>query len=436
MNVIQMKLNDITPYERNPRNNKNAIDYVAKSIKEFGFKQPIVIDRNNVIVCGHTRYEASKKLKLKEVPCVVADDLTDEQIKAYRLADNKVAEFSEWDNDLLTDELLGLDLDMEQFGFELFDEEQIGNYDDFSKGSLREKYICPPFSIIDTLSGEWLERKRKWKEIIHSEDGRDKNVLSEGLVRIGMKSNNAKPETLGVSIFDPVLVETCLAWFCPERGAVIDCFAGGSVRGLVTTYTGRKYTGMDLRKEQIDANFENYEELKNDKNFYGETLEKPNWLCGDSTTIKERVSGKYDFLFTCPPYADLEVYSDDPRDISNMSYEDFISAYKKIIKDTCDLLVDNAYACIVIGEVRGKDGSYYNFVGDTIKAFQEAGLRYYNEIILKTPVGTGAIRANKTFGSTRKVVKMHQNILVFVKGDERQIKLGAYEYEFPEEEDE
>lgn len=125
MNIIEMKIGDIIPYEKNPRKNDEAVKYVAESIKQFGFKVPIVIDKNNVIVAGHTRYKASKKLGLKEVPCIVADDLTEEQIKAYRLADNKVAELAEWDFDLLGEELDSiLDIDMCDFGFEALEDEE------------------------------------------------------------------------------------------------------------------------------------------------------------------------------------------------------------------------------------------------------------------------------------------------------------------------
>ena len=125
MNIIEKNLNDIKPYEKNPRKNDNAVKYVANSIKKFGFKSPIVIDKNNVIVCGHTRYKASKKLGLEKVPCIVADDLTDEQIKAYRLADNKVSELAEWDIDLLGEELDDIfNIDMSDFGFDLTEEEE------------------------------------------------------------------------------------------------------------------------------------------------------------------------------------------------------------------------------------------------------------------------------------------------------------------------
>ena len=119
MEIINKKIDELIPYEKNPRRNDEAVDYVANSIKEFGFKVPIVIDKNNVIVAGHTRLKASKKLKLKEVPCIIADDLTDEQIKAFRLADNKVSEKAEWDFELLDKELDDIDIDMSDFGFDL-----------------------------------------------------------------------------------------------------------------------------------------------------------------------------------------------------------------------------------------------------------------------------------------------------------------------------
>ena len=118
MDIKTLNISDLKPYEKNPRKNDEAVKYVAESIKQFGFKVPIVIDKDHVIVAGHTRWKAAKKLGISEVPCIVADDLTDEQIKAFRLADNKVAEESEWDFDLLAEELDDLfDFDMSAFGF-------------------------------------------------------------------------------------------------------------------------------------------------------------------------------------------------------------------------------------------------------------------------------------------------------------------------------
>lgn len=142
MDVQTKKIGEIKPYEKNPRKNDEAVKYVAESIKAFGFKVPIVIDKDNVIVAGHTRYKAAKKLKLEEVPCIVADDLTEEQIKAFRLADNKVAEKAEWDFDLLSSELDNLfDFDMTVFGFEdePEDDEEIEVHEDDFEAELPEE---------------------------------------------------------------------------------------------------------------------------------------------------------------------------------------------------------------------------------------------------------------------------------------------------------
>lgn len=124
MNIVDLDVDDLIPYKNNPRKNDEAVDKVALSISAFGFKVPIVIDANNVIVTGHTRLKAAKKLGLKTVPCIKADDLTEEQIKAFRLADNKVAEFSQWDEEKLMKELEALgDIDMSLYGFSFPDDE-------------------------------------------------------------------------------------------------------------------------------------------------------------------------------------------------------------------------------------------------------------------------------------------------------------------------
>lgn len=130
MNIIDMSVDELIPYENNPRKNDEAVDKVALSISAFGFKVPIVIDANNVIVTGHTRLKAAKKLGLKTVPCIRADDLNEEQIKAFRLADNKVAEFSEWDEEKLLSELKAIeDVDMSLYGFADL-EEKLDDYED------------------------------------------------------------------------------------------------------------------------------------------------------------------------------------------------------------------------------------------------------------------------------------------------------------------
>jgi hypothetical protein len=144
----------------------------------------------------------------------------------------------------------------------------------------------------------------------------------------------------------------------------------------------------------------------------------PRWIAGDSLELDQHLDPdeQFDLIFTCPPYGDLEVYSDDPRDISGMDYENFVAAYREIIARACARLKDDRFAVCVVGEIRAKDGGYRNFVGDTVAAFEAAGLRYYNEAIYLTPAGSLALRAANYFTASRKLGKGHQQALVFAKG--------------------
>lgn len=142
----------------------------------------------------------------------------------------------------------------------------------------------------------------------------------------------------------------------------------------------------------------------------------PTWITGDSRTELEQDIGKFDLLFSCPPYADLEVYSDDPDDISGMDYPDFLAAYRDIIAKAADKLRDNRFAVWVIGDVRDKDGNYRNLIGDTVAAFHDAGLTLYNEAIYIQATGSLAMRAGRMFRASRKLGKSHQNVMVFLKG--------------------
>ena len=231
----------------------------------------------------------------------------------------------------------------------------------------------------------------------------------------------------GTSIFDPVLCELAYSWFSPEGGTVLDPFAGGSVRGVVASRLGRQYIGVELREEQVAANRLQGDELCPDI--------PPVWHTGDSRNI-DRICAdvQADFVFSCPPYADLEVYSDDPKDLSTLKYEDFKPAYFDIIAKSCAILKEDRFACFVVGDVRDKKGNYYNFVGDTVEAFRAAGLHFYNEAILVTSVGSLPIRVGRQFASGRKLGKTHQNVLVFVKGDGKRATqaCGDVEVHIPE----
>lgn len=161
MEIKMIKVEELKPYENNPRHNDDAVKYVAKSIEEFGFKVPIVLDKNNEIVAGHTRYKASLELGLKEVPCIIADDLNEEQIKAFRLADNKVSEQASWNYDLLDLELDSIDfLDMSDFGFENIDFDK-----DFERKDLSEK-MFEKFEIIVSCKNE-KDLEDKYEKLVN-----------------------------------------------------------------------------------------------------------------------------------------------------------------------------------------------------------------------------------------------------------------------------
>lgn len=161
MQIIYKKIDDVIPYENNPRKNDEAVDYVAKSIKEFGFKVPIIVDKNNVIVTGHTRLKAAKQLGLKEVPTIMADDLTEEQIKAFRLADNKVSEFANWNFDLLNFELDDIsNINMEDFGFS----EVNIDWDDV-EDLTEENYEEPQHNMLECPKCHHIDRDIHFKKV-------------------------------------------------------------------------------------------------------------------------------------------------------------------------------------------------------------------------------------------------------------------------------
>jgi len=279
---------------------------------------------------------------------------------------------------------------------------------------LRDKFIEPPFSVLDTKSGNWQRRKRIWKNIgIKSEIGRSDDMTYKGAVKsldyYRQKEGKVKEsKEQGTSIFDPALCEVLYHWFCVGGKEILDPFAGGSVRGIVANKLGYKYTGIDIRQEQIDSNRHQGIDILEIDN-------QPNWYVGDSNKVLNNFNKEFDFVFSCPPYADLEVYSDLEGDISNKPYKEFMLAYESIIKKSCNLLKSGGYACFVVGEVRDKKGNYIGFVPDTINAFRKAGMSFYNEGILLNPVASASMRAGKQFSAGQKLVKIHQNVLIFKK---------------------
>jgi len=277
---------------------------------------------------------------------------------------------------------------------------------------LRDKFMEPPFSVLDTKGGGWQTRKRQWKQLgIESHLGREAECMpsqfGSKLDDNGLDQYGRKPMT-GTSVFDPALCELIYNWYCPENGTILDPFAGGSVRGIVANYLGYNYTGIDIRQEQIDSNREQALKLL-------PVNRQPQYYVGDSNVVLTELTPMYDLVFSCPPYADLEVYSEMKEDLSTMEYNEFIKVYAEIIKKAVAKLRSGGYACFVVGDIRDKKGFYRDFISHTKQAFINAGAGLYNEAILLQPLGTAMLRAGKIFEAGGKLTKVHENVLIFKK---------------------
>jgi len=296
------------------------------------------------------------------------------------------------------------DINAEMYCFNLFGEPIKPK----ASGPVAERFGFPPFSVLDARSGDWQERKRAWASVgIKGEIGRD-----AASIHCPTSSTQAAPleDANFTSIFDPTLCECIYRWFSAHDAQIVDPFAGGSVRGIVAGMLGRKYWGCDLRQEQIDANNEQTDAIAPEP--------RPVWVCGDSMQTLEAAPDA-DLVFSCPPYGDLEKYSDDPNDLSAMEWHTFKAAYSRIILRAVKRLKPDRFACFVVGDFRDNRGFYRDFVSGTISAFRDAGAELYNEAILVTSVGSASMRVTRQFDAGRKFAKTHQNVLVFCKGDWR-----------------
>lgn len=334
--------------------------------------------------------------------------------------------------------------------FSLFGNDLFGDKVQVRKdGALAQRFEFPPFTVLSARDGDWQTRKDAWLSLgIKSEVGRGGDLMmknQEGVNRIKDQKRllfaqtancdfydlkRAKEAELGreltteefqrdhykseraydsgTSIFDPVLCELVYRWFCPAGGQVVDPFSGGSVRGIVAGLLGFKYWGCDLREEQIAANLAQREELTP-----GRQIE---WHVGDANDALEAAPAA-DLVFTSPPYGDLEQYSDDPRDLSTMEYHTFRAAMGRILLKASQRLKPDRFLALAVGDFRDKRGHLRGWVADTITDCREMGLAYYNDAVLVTMVGSGSIRAGRQFDGGRKLVRSHQQLLVFVKGD-------------------
>jgi hypothetical protein len=331
----------------------------------------------------------------------------------------------------------------------------------------------PPFNVLDARQGYWTTRKRLWTKL-----GTDGPLLKSGMGRsntlIGGRGSifgvgkmheyyrvggqeadttglegkakedylrrykeesvahrgSVKDEDLkGTSIFDPVLAEILYRWYCPEGGRVLDPFAGGSVRGVVAALLGRAYVGVDLSEEQVGANREQAAVVCKD----APTM--PEWVRADSCTVETWIgelsvvsADPFDFLLSCPPYYNLEQYTDDKKDISNAgTYEQFVESLGIGLGYAARRLADDSFAAVVVGDLRDERGMVRTFPEDTMRAMTSAGMDLYCRAVLVTSAGTLPLRAARSMKLTRKLGQTFQWVLVFVKGDPKAaaVRCGA-----------
>jgi len=262
----------------------------------------------------------------------------------------------------------------------------------------------------------------------------DRKQEGEGYLHARPDVDGLKGYETGVSIFDPVLCELMYAWFAPRPGGdgaseppiVLDPFAGGSVRGLVAAAMGLRYVGVDLSGEQIAANRKQVEGFKARLGTFGRWAVDPQWVEGDAAGLPTlgELPPAVDLVFTCPPYFNLEVYSNHPNDLSACgNYGLFIDGMTAVLQGANARLKENRFLVMVLGDLRNGAGFNYGLIADTIKVAQGLGLGLYNEAILLTAVGSLPVRVGKQFSVNRKLGRAHQYVLVFYKGDPKAIKL-------------
>lgn len=404
------------------------------------------------LLCQHW----AKWLDSPTAPIIKASELTDAEQREFIIKDN--VGYGEWDMDALANEWDTAEL--VDWGLDLWNDKSDGGGNGSSslpnsapESSLFDRFVVPPFSILDTRKGYWQDRKKKWYDIIGDmgESRNDtlvtsleikykdlyqrtrehrkelgisfKEYIEKYVPKEDLEREQSKIVAQGVSILDPVMAEIVCRWFGFKNCQTFDCFAGDSVFGFVSAYLGNDFTGIELREQQASLNNERVADMN------------ARYICDDGQNVANHIEPEsQDLLFSWPPYFDLEVYSDLPNDASNQgSYEDFIQILKNAFTAAIGCLRKNRFAVICVGDVRDKKtGFYYDFCGDIKRIFREAGVLLYNEIILVEQTASTALRAAR-YMETRKVAKTHQHILVFFKGNPKDIKKEYPKIEYTEE---
>ena len=426
---MNMQVTDIKENPKNPRKIKGeALEALKKSLNKFGDLGGIVYNvKTQRLVGGHQRIKTfdkswviTKKEHTDSVGTVAIGSIeTPFGLMSYREVSwdentEKMANLAanQHGGDFVNSEVYGileeLKIDGEDLSLSGFTDVELNyglnyenNSEDFS-GNLNRDFIVSPFSVLDGRAHFWLDKKRAWKmKMGDGGDGRSEDLISDAAM-LKFKNNGN-----GTSMFDPFLCEILYKWFCKEGASIFDPFCGGITRGFVAQTMGYDYTGVDVRKEQIEAN-------KKISNKHGK---KASFVLGDSEFIDIPA---HDLLFSCPPYLSLEKYSSQEDDISTLPTEAFNKKYDTIIKRSCEKLKIDGYAVFVLSDVRATKGPnkgfYEDFIGMTIGAFKKSGLELYNRMVYLSPLVSAPLRARSTF-RTKKVVKTHEEILVFKRVD-------------------
>ena len=504
MKTETVKLSQVQVNEANPRTITNEkfqklVNSVLALPKMLELR-PIVVDNMMVALGGNMRFRAltaisdlseedlkarlfsindvKKKtegeqqallthwLRWRDSPTAIiikASELSDAEQREFIIKDN--IGYGDWDTDSLTAQWDNEEL--VDWGIEFPDAENALNaqngdgsgserQNSAPESSLFDRFIVPPFSILDTRKGYWQDRKKKWYDIIGDmgESRNDtlvtsleikykdlyqrtrehrkelglsfKEYIDKYVSQEDLEKEQAKIVAQGVSIFDPVVSEVMCRWFTPKSGSkIFDCFAGDTAKGLVFAECGHSFIGIELRPEQVEIN----------NKIIADRGKDIRYICDDGQNVAQHIEPEsQDLLFSCPPYFDLEVYSDLPNDASNQgTYEDFIRVLDNGFSGAVGCLKNNRFAVIVVGDVRDKKtGFYYDFCGDIKRIFKKNGMRLYNEIILVEQTASTALRASRYMDS-RKVAKTHQHLLVFFKGDPKKIKKEFPKIEYKEE---
>lgn len=278
--------------------------------------------------------------------------------------------------------------------------------------TLADRFTIPPISLLDARQGDWQTRKKRWSNVINWETDEAREHVTTWSRADATDPVSLRMLTMtsqAASMFDPVLAEIAYRWWCPLNGLIIDPFAGGNVRGMVAGHSGYNYLGVDLSAKQVETNrlaLQNSEIAP---------ICRPQWEVGDAAAFYWN-DIQADFVFSCPPYGTLEQYSDHPDDLSTMKITEFEKPYKKAIRNSVNALKNDRFAAFVVGNYR-EDKKLVDLVSLTVEAFGEAGADYYGDLILVTPYGSTPLRAAQTFKAARKIVRTHQYLLCFSKGD-------------------